>query len=77
MATVPDLSGNKPASLTAQGRDVDYELGSANRSNAGDPNGSLTPLFCGEIIYDSTNHAYYRAEIAGDNNSWVIGSIDA
>jgi len=41
-----------------------------NRLNAGNPNGTLTPAFAGEIIEDTTGHALWKAMSAA-NNTWV------
>lgn len=62
MATVVDLSGN--------GGPVDYSLVKHNRINAGNPNASVTPLFSGEIILDSTNDMYWQA-MGITNNEWI------
>lgn len=76
MATVPDLSGNAPASMTGNGpTDRDYALSTYNRTNAGTPNAVLTPLFVGEIVYDTTNNDYYRATTSA-NNTWVIAGLE-
>lgn len=61
MAIVADLSGNSP---------TDKSFTSFNRRNAGEPNGALTPQFCGEIVLDTTNNALWKAE-STDNASWV------
>lgn len=75
MAFVADLSGNTPRSLVGPGPDRDYPLGSYNRINAGTPNAVLTPLFVGEIVYDTTNNEYYRATTIA-NTTWAIASIE-
>lgn len=62
MATTVDLSGNRVG--------VDYKLTSYNRTNAGDPNGSVTPLFSGEIILDTTNKKMWQAQGIA-NNTYV------
>lgn len=41
-----------------------------NRTNAGEPNGSLTPEFVGEIVKDTTNNALWKA-IGTANTDWV------
>lgn len=41
-----------------------------NRTNAGEPNGTITPQFCGEIILDTTNNTIWKA-LTTANNSWV------
>lgn len=32
-----------------------------NRTNAGTPNGSLTPQYLGEIVFDTTNKVRWKA----------------
>lgn len=63
MAIVADKSGNNP---------TDSSWTAANRSVAGDPNttGPLTPLYSGEIVNDTTNHALWKAT-GKTNTSWV------
>ena len=61
MATVPDLSGNSP---------IDFSLCKPNRNNAGTPIGSLTPLYSGEIVHDTTNRMLFRA-IGITNAAWM------
>jgi hypothetical protein len=61
MATVPDLSGNNP---------VDRSFVNYNRVSAGEPNGSLVPVFAGEIVLDTTNNALWKA-MGITNNTWV------
>jgi hypothetical protein len=61
VATVADLSG---ASQTYRSY-VNY-----TRTNAGEPNGSLTPAFVGEIILDTTNNCLWKA-LGVANNTWV------
>jgi hypothetical protein len=51
MAIVPDLSGNFPVALPTG---IDTRTSSVNRRNAGTPSGTLTPLFAGEIVQDTT-----------------------
>lgn len=75
MAFVPDLSGNLPRSLIGPGPDRDYQLSEYNRTNAGDPNGVLTPLFVGELVLDTTNRALFYA-MRSDNASWLPASVD-
>lgn len=61
MARVADLSGVNP---------TDKPFDTYNRTNAGDPNGSLTPQYSGEIVLDTTNsQLWYAAGTA--NNTWV------
>jgi hypothetical protein len=52
---------------------VDKPLTSANRSNAGNPNGSLTPQFSGEIIHDTTNQVLWQAQ-GLTNALWTLYS---
>lgn len=61
MAIVADLSGNSP---------TDKSFVSYNRVNAGEPNGTLTPEFAGEIVLDTTNNALWKA-MGVLNNTWV------
>ena len=78
MAIVPDLSGNHPACMAfppGTPVDRDYAVASYNRANAGDPNGVLTPLFVGELVFDSTNKALFYA-LRSDNASWVLSVIE-
>lgn len=53
MAETVDLSGNSPFGL-------DNKLSHPNRSNAGSPEGSLTPLYPGELVLDTTNFRVWR-----------------
>lgn len=41
-----------------------------NRNNAGEPNGSLTPAFSGEIVLDTTGNCLWKA-MTLSNTSWV------
>lgn len=41
-----------------------------NRTNAGEPNGVLTPQFAGEIVLDTTLNALWKA-VGLANNTWV------
>jgi hypothetical protein len=76
MAIVPDLSGNVPATPgSTSPTDRDYALGSYNRTNAGDPNAVLTPLFVGELVFDTTNKALWYA-MRSDNASWVQSAVE-
>lgn len=43
---------------------------SANRTNGGEPNGGVTPLFVGEMILDTTNNILWKS-LSLTNNSWV------
>lgn len=49
---------------------IDKPLTTHNRSNAGTPNGVLTPEFVGEIVFDSTNKVRWRA-IGAANSEWI------
>lgn len=49
---------------------VDRKYETPNRENAGEPNGSLTPQYVGEIVLDTTNNAlWYATDLS--NDSWV------
>lgn len=54
---------------------ADMSFCSPNRGNAGEPNGTLTPLYAGEIILDITNNCLWKADpLAGgvlSNACWV------
>jgi len=65
MAIVADSSGNSPI-----GGAVDNALGSINRTGAADPNGSVTPLFSGEIYHDTTNNVTYKS-FGTVNTDWA------
>lgn len=65
MAIVADLSGNSP---------IDKSFVTFNRRNAGTPNAALTPLYVGEIVLDTTNHALWKAE-ALTNNDWIALTV--
>lgn len=41
-----------------------------NRTNAGDPTGSVTPQYAGERILDTTNGTLYQA-LGAASSSWV------
>lgn len=41
---------------------VDRRYTTPNRSNAGDPNGSVTPGYQGEIILDTTTKKLWKAQ---------------
>lgn len=60
MATV----ANKAGGVT------DKSFSTHNRTNAGAPNGTLTPEYAGEIVLDTTNHVRWRA-IGTSNASWI------
>lgn len=61
MAIVVEKSGNTS---------IDKSFTYPNRVNAGEPNGSLTPQFAGEIVLDTTNNTLWKA-ITPANSSWV------
>jgi hypothetical protein len=61
MAIVPNLGVPGP---------VDKSWCYQNRTNAGEPNGSLTPQFAGEIVLDTTNNALWKA-VGTLSNTWV------
>lgn len=48
----------------------DNALCTYNRTNAGEPNGSVTPLFVGEMILDTTNNILWKS-LSAANSSWV------
>lgn len=62
MAIVQDLGNPEQA--------PDKPLTTYNRENAGEPNGSLTPEFSGEIVLDTTNNCLWKA-MDLTNDSWV------
>jgi hypothetical protein len=49
---------------------LDPPLCLQNRTNAGEPNGSIVPQFSGEIILDTTNNNLWKA-VGVANNTWV------
>ena len=49
--------------------EVNKRLGHAE--NAGDPNGSVTPLFVGQMLRDTTNNVFYIAKGTA-NTDWVL-----
>ena len=61
MATVADRSGVNP---------IYGSFVNANRNNAGEPNGSLTPQYAGEIVLDTTNNVLWKS-LTLANSSWV------
>lgn len=61
MANVADKSGANP---------TDKPWTSYNRANAGEPNGSVTPQYAGEIVLDTTNNALWKA-MGKANDTWV------
>lgn len=62
MATVPDKA--------VGGGPIDKSLVDPTRTTAGNPNSSLTPMFGGEIVLDTTNNVLWRAT-SMTNTSWV------
>ena len=60
MAIVPNKGMSTP---------VDKKYATPNRTNAGAPVGSLTPLYPNELVFDSTNTRYYKG-IGRTNNDW-------
>lgn len=54
----------------ATGDPVDKSFCTWNRSNAGDPNGALTPQYVGEIVLDTTNKKLWKAE-STLNSGWT------
>lgn len=61
MTFTADLSGNNP---------TDKPFDQYNRTNAGDPTGSLTPQYAGERVVDITNGTLYQA-LGTTSNTWV------
>lgn len=61
MTFVADKSGNNP---------TDKPFDHYNRTNAGDPTGSLTPQYAGERVLDTTNGVLYQA-LGVANSTWV------
>jgi hypothetical protein len=62
MTIVVDKSGNTgPA---------DGSYYTHKRSNAGTPNGAVTPLFAGEIVWDTTNKVRWKA-VGITNADWT------
>lgn len=49
---------------------IDSAFCTANRTNAGEPNGSVTPLFVGEMVLDTTNNILWKS-LSTANSSWV------
>lgn len=49
---------------------IDPEYCTYNRTNAGEPNGSVTPQFVGEMILDTTNNILWKS-LSSANSSWV------
>jgi hypothetical protein len=59
------------ANLADPGGQVDKSYENYNRTNAGEPNASVTPEFAGEIILDTTNNVLWKALGVG-NDTWVM-----
>lgn len=49
---------------------IDPSYCSYTRTNAGEPNGSVTPAFVGEMILDTTNNILWKS-LSSANSSWV------
>lgn len=62
MAATRDLSSNVQ---------TDVPFNYPNRTNAGEPNGSITPLYAGEIMLDTTNNCLWKGLNTTSNTSWV------
>lgn len=56
--------------LARPGDGVDRAYCSYNRTNAGEPNGSITPQYVDEMILDTTNNILWKA-LSTANSSWV------
>jgi hypothetical protein len=56
--------------LARLGDIIDPAYCTYNRKNAGDPNGSLTPGYVGEMVLDTTDQVLWKA-LDLVNNSWV------
>lgn len=52
------------------GYPIDRNYCSYNRTNAGEPNGSITPQYVDEMILDTTNNILWKA-LSTANSSWV------
>lgn len=61
MTFVLEKGGNQP---------LDRPYNYPNRINAGEPNGSVTPQYAGEIVADTTNNTLWKA-VTPANNTWV------
>lgn len=64
MAIVANKNGTEP---------LDKSFCFYNRTNAGEPNGVLTPAFAGEIVLDTNNNCLWRA-VGVTNNTWVAST---
>lgn len=49
---------------------TDQPFNSYNRTNGGEPNGSLTPEYVGETVLDTTGNILWKA-MGTSNASWV------
>ena len=49
------------ANLAREATAADKPWHTPNRTNAGNPNSSVTPQYAGEIIFDTTNGVRWRA----------------
>jgi len=49
---------------------IDPSYTTYTRTNAGEPNGSVTPAFVGEMILDTTNNILWKS-LSEANSSWV------
>lgn len=58
------------ADAAVGGAPVDKSYTSYNRTNAGEPNGTLTPQFVGEIVLDTTNNTVWKS-LGVANNTWI------
>ncbi|HEY6019543.1 MAG TPA: hypothetical protein VIY48_06470 [Candidatus Paceibacterota bacterium] len=58
------------ANLARVSDPVDPAYCTYNRTLAGEPNGSTTPLFVDEMILDTTRNILWKA-LSLSNNSWV------
>lgn len=65
MAIVVDKSGNSP---------LDVPYSSPNRKNAGTPLATLTPLYSGEVVQDTTTGAIWYAT-GLTSADWAVSSI--
>lgn len=65
MATVVEKSKRTP---------VDKKFAEPNRKNSGTPIGTLTPLYKGEMVIDSTTGTIYYA-LGLTNSDWALASI--
>lgn len=61
-----DKSGNSP-----QGPLGKQAFDSPSRVVDAEPNGSITPLYAGEMVLDTTNNTLWKA-VSMTNTSWVM-----